>query len=139
MKPTFDPCIRFFAVLAFGLLLPASLAFAASSGAEAGPESANQPPQVRMIQPEDGFMVQAPDRLQLVAQAWDVDGRVDQVEFFADDRSLGIVKNDPDQLEPFHINWRDVPTGTHELTARAFDNQGASTLSRQMRTSSAAL
>ena len=53
----------------------------------------NLPPQVALINPPDGAILPGPADVQLVARAWDRDGRVESVEFFANGESLGTVHN----------------------------------------------
>lgn len=47
-----------------------------------------------------------------------------KVEFFAGARLLG-----EDSFEPFVFTWSNVPAGSHVLTARATDEQGAAATS----------
>ena len=58
-------------------------------------EPTNHPPTVSIVQPPDGSMFEAFDDIPIVARAFDVDGRVRTVEFFAGTNSLGIVTNRP--------------------------------------------
>jgi hypothetical protein len=55
----------------------------------------NQAPAVRLVNPPNGSVFEAPVDLRLVAHATDSDGRVVSVEFFDGDTSLGIVSNRP--------------------------------------------
>ena len=65
------------------------------------------------------------------------------LEFFAGDRSLGVVSNSlsagsigntfPSVEQIFRLEWKDVPPGGHELTAKATDNRGASSVSEPVR------
>lgn len=56
--------------------------------------------------------------------AWDSDGTVEKVEFYANDTLLG-----EDLSSPFSYVWSILPEGTHYLTARAVDNLGTATTS----------
>ncbi|GEM_PF-332376 len=56
---------------------------------------ANEPPLVRLLNPPDGAEIEGPTDIPLVARAWDTDGRVVSVEFFANGESLGIARNWP--------------------------------------------
>lgn len=56
--------------------------------------------------------------------AWDSDGTVQKVEFYAGDAKLG-----EDMSSPYSFTWTSIPEGTHHLTARAVDNSGTSTTS----------
>lgn len=60
--------------------------------------------------------------------AADADGRVTRVEFFA-----GATKVGEDTTTPYAITWRDPPSGTHQLTARATDDDGATSTSAPVR------
>lgn len=55
----------------------------------------NQPPVVKIVNPPDGAVFDAFDDILLAARAFDNDGRVRTVEFFANGVSLGIVSNRP--------------------------------------------
>ena len=108
----------------------------------------NIPPLVSVVYPTDGAEFYTPLNLPIIACARDLDGFVVSVEFFANGKSLGIVSNSPSPVvlpatpgplpalppmppyRPFVLVWTNVPPGTNVLlTARATDNQGASTLS----------
>lgn len=107
----------------------------------------NQAPRVRLVAPRDGQVLRAPAEVRLTAVAWDEDGGVVTVEFFAGNRSLGIVdRPDPvplptdDQVQDpslglprYSLLWSDVPPGSYTLTALATDTQGMTTLSAPAR------
>ena len=58
------------------------------------------------------------------ASASDSDGTVTKVEFRDGTTLLGT-----DTSAPYSYTWKNVPPGTHSLTARATDNVGAATTS----------
>ena len=58
------------------------------------------------------------------ASASDSDGTVTKVEFRDGTTLLGT-----DTSAPYAYTWKNVPSGTHSLTARATDNAGAATTS----------
>ena len=100
----------------------------------------NEPPRIRVLNPHDGQVMRGPTDLQLTAAAWDGDGAVVAVEFFAGDRSLGVVTapmpmplgdtEDPSYAVPrYSLLWEDVPPGHYSLTALATDDDGATTAS----------
>lgn len=64
------------------------------------------------------------DDIQIDAQASDSDGNVVRVEFFEGANFLG-----EDTTAPFSFTWLSVPAGSYSLTALAFDNDGASSIS----------
>jgi hypothetical protein len=70
-----------------------SVAFAEIADNDRAPT--NQPPNVAIVCPPDGAIFEEGDDIPIVARAFDRDGRVVTVEFFANDRSLGIVTNRP--------------------------------------------
>ena len=53
----------------------------------------NQPPQVVITNPPDGAVIPGPADLLLAARAWDRDGKVESVEFFANGQSIGVARN----------------------------------------------
>ncbi len=110
-----------------------------------GPHT-NVPPRVVIAHPAEGAVFYTPVNIPLVACAHDLDGFVKAVEFFADNVSLGIVTNPVNILpaldgvvppmppyRPFVLVWSNALAGPHVLTARATDNQGASSLSGPVR------
>ena len=60
----------------------------------------------------------------ITATASDSDGNVTRVEFRDGTTVLG-----QDTSAPYSFTWRNVPPGSHVLTARATDNRGAATTS----------
>ena len=108
--------------------------------------SENLPPKVAIVRPENGDVFREPADILIYAAAFDPDGWVRSVEFFADGRSLGVVSNNlagvggsgtandtsrPEQI--FRFLWPDVPAGGYGLTAKATDNRGATTVSEPVR------
>jgi hypothetical protein len=100
----------------------------------------NIPPNVRIFAPTNGAVFFSPPYIELAAFAWDPDGFVTSVEFFAGSQSLGVVSNGvivdppfPDGAGPgsraLFLTWSNPPPGSYVLTAKATDNGGASTVS----------
>jgi len=108
----------------------------------------NLPPVVRIVSPANGSIFRAPINIPLYAFAADEDGYVTSVEFFAGNTSLGFgqpVTAVPPPLPPgpiqppilivvptnyWELVWTNPPVGTNvTLTAKATDNDGASTVS----------
>lgn len=58
------------------------------------------------------------------ATASDPNGTVRRVEFFA-----GSVLLAKDTSKPYRFDWKNIPSGTHTITAKAYDNLGAVTTS----------
>jgi hypothetical protein len=111
-----------------------------------GPPPTNFPPVVRVTSPPNGSTFRAPVDIPIFAYAFDPDGAVTSVEFFADGTSLGfghrisppVVLGAPyggpiPPITPSNIwvlVWSNAPPGTNiALTADATDNGGASTIS----------
>jgi len=99
--------------------------------------STNLPPVVSLVSPTNGAVFYAPASITLLARATDPDGTVTNVDFFAGATDLG--HGEPVVLDPvvgggvsglvYLFNWQNVPTNTYSLTAKATDNNGASTIS----------
>ncbi|RPD44973.1 hypothetical protein DNI29_19970 [Hymenobacter sediminis] len=83
--------------------------------------AANQAPKVSLAA---NSSVTVNQTLALTATASDADGSVTRVEFYNGSTKLG-----EDTSAPYQLNWTPTATGTASLTARAFDNAGATTTS----------
>jgi len=94
-------------------------AYGSSGGAPA-----NQPPSVSISQPVEGATFERPVDITLNATAADSDGSVAKVEYYAGSTKIGEAF-----AAPYTVVWTDVPAGSHALTARAYDDQNASTVS----------
>jgi len=91
------------------------------------PGETNSPPIVRIISPTNESRFPAGATIRVCADAFDHTLYVDTVEFFANDRSLGIVTNDPFSLAPYVpycVVWSNAMAGDYVLTAKATDNFG---------------
>ena len=84
----------------------------------------NTPPTVALTAPTAQNVIFSGQDVLLEAAANDPDGRITNVEFFADGVSLGA-----DTASPFQFVWTSVTAGTYVLTAAATDLQGATVLS----------
>jgi len=84
----------------------------------------NVPPTVSITSPANGATYETPVAITITATAADPDGTITKVEFFKSGISLG-----EDTLAPYELVWSDVGIGTYSLTAVAYDNKGASTIS----------
>jgi hypothetical protein len=96
------------------------------------PPPTNIPPVVKISIPTNRATFFTPVNVPICASAYDPDGYVATVEFFADGNSLGIRTNNPASagpMNPFCLVWSNVPPGGYALTAKATDNGGAVTLS----------
>ncbi|MDP2137917.1 MAG: Ig-like domain-containing protein, partial [Candidatus Didemnitutus sp.] len=86
--------------------------------------TSNQPPTVELTAPLDGATFEAPTTITLTATASDADGTIASVEFYRGSTKIGTAT-----ASPYAFAWTDVAVGLYELTARAIDNAGASTIS----------
>lgn len=107
--------------LAGGVLAAISLGLA-------GETAQNVPPKVAILSPANEAVFVAPAAVAIAAHAADTDGAVRVVEFFANDRSLGVTVNDPVR-NVFTLLWTEAPAGSYVLTAKATDEQGATGMS----------
>ena len=84
----------------------------------------NQPPSVSITSPSNGASFTEPANITITADASDSDGSVFLVEFFEGTNKLG-----EDSSSPYQYNWNNVIEGNYSLTARATDNDAATTTS----------
>jgi hypothetical protein len=89
--------------------------------------SANTPPNASLTSPADGAIFAWKPTITVTATASDPDGTVTMVEFL--DRTTVLAQ---DTSAPYSFTWKNVPQGSHVLTARATDNAGAVTTSSQV-------
>lgn len=97
----------------------------------------NLPPVVSMIAPPNGSVFYNPASISLIATAFDPDGSVTNVEFYANGKDLGrglMVVMDPPGVNGvtgpvYFFNWTNPQFGDYALTAVATDNGGLSTTS----------
>ncbi|MDN3380555.1 MULTISPECIES: glycosyl hydrolase family 18 protein [unclassified Pseudoalteromonas] len=80
----------------------------------------NEIPTVTALAPADGSQFADKDSVVMSAQATDLDGSVVSVEFFVDGNSVAV-----DNTAPFSTSW-DAVAGTHQISAVATDDKGAS-------------
>lgn len=81
----------------------------------------NAAPSVTLTAPANGASFNLPATVPLAATATDIDGIIAKVEFFN-----GATEVGEDTEAPFTFDWA-APVGSHSLTARATDGQGATT------------
>jgi hypothetical protein len=84
----------------------------------------NTPPSVNITSPANGAVFAWKPTITVTATAGDPDGNITKVEFRDGTTVLG-----QDTSAPYSFTWRNVPSGSHVLTARATDNAGAVTTS----------
>jgi len=89
-----------------------------------------KPPYVNITYPTDGGVFDGPAAEVLIeVEAWDTNGSVVKMEFFADGIKIGKDNNGSDG---WSFNWTEHSVGEYYLTARATDNGGAITTSSQI-------
>ncbi|MFD0862243.1 cellulase family glycosylhydrolase [Sungkyunkwania multivorans] len=84
----------------------------------------NQDPTVNITNPSNGATFTAGANITIRANASDSDGSVTKVEFFRNGSKVG-----EDSSSPYQYTLNNVPAGAYTYTARATDNDGASTTS----------
>ncbi len=84
----------------------------------------NNPPSVNITSPANGASFTSPANVTINADAGDTDGTIARVEFYQGTTLLGT-----DTSAPYSFVWNNVAAGSYALTARAFDNAGASSTS----------
>ena len=86
--------------------------------------SPHSPPTVAIVRPTDGASFLAPARIEIIATAKASAAWIRAVEFFAGDRSLGVVQFSA-TVDSFRLIWENVPSSAYTLTAKATDSLGA--------------
>ena len=84
----------------------------------------NQPPTVNITSPVNGASYAGPATFLISANANDVDGTVNTVEFYN-----GTTLLHTERYSRYEWTWKDVAPGTYTITAKATDNWGAVTTS----------
>jgi len=79
---------------------------------------------VSLTAPANGATFTAPAAITVSADASDTDGTIARVDFYQGSTLIGS-----DASSPYSISWSSVPAGTYSLTARAVDDDGATTTS----------
>lgn len=84
----------------------------------------NSAPTINLTAPAQNATFLAPATVTLSANAADPDGQVGKVDFYHGTTLIGT-----DNSAPYSITWNVTQSGTYSLTARATDNEGATTTS----------
>jgi len=88
----------------------------------------NQKPIVSLVSPsstQEYFL--NTETINIQAQATDPDGEIAKVEFYQDGTLLG---QDADGSDGYQYLWSNLTVGEYELTAKAYDDQGESSISQ---------
>jgi hypothetical protein len=80
----------------------------------------NQPPTVGITHPQTGTTFTRPVSITVQAVAEDPDGSVVKVDFYVNGSLVG-----EDAAAPYTMVWFDVPAGSYQITAAAWDDSGA--------------
>ncbi|GAB3872944.1 hypothetical protein GCM10028824_23920 [Hymenobacter segetis] len=89
-----------------------------------GGVAANPPPTVSLTAPAPNAIITLPASISLTATAADANGTVSKVEFFE-----GTTKLGEDLTAPYVYTWTGAPAGVYVITAKATDDEGATTTS----------
>jgi hypothetical protein len=88
---------------------------------------ANLPPSVAITSPANNSILSLGSSENMTASASDVDGSVTNVAFYTNGVFIG-----EDSSSPFSLAWTASAAGTYSLTAKAWDDQGASNVSESV-------
>jgi hypothetical protein len=88
------------------------------------PPPPNDPPTITLDQPANGATFTGPATVHLAATASDPGGHVWVVQFYSNGTKIG---EDQTAGDGFAFDWTGVGAGTYALTAKATDNDDAST------------
>src|SRR5690606_227085 len=92
-----------------------------SAGISITVKNPSQLPSVSITSPLSNQEFEPSQTVTINASASDPDGTIAKVEFFADATKIG-----EDATPPYSYQWANGAPGNHSLTAKAFDNEGAS-------------
>ena len=122
-----SPCtVTFNAAGVFGFKCIPHFGFGMTGLVVTLPTTGNTPPTVAMTDPASSTVLASSLPTTLKATATDSDGTVTQVQFFAGTSLLGTSSS---STSPYSFVAPSIPTGNQALTAKATDNQGATTTS----------
>ena len=89
-----------------------------------------KPPFVNIIYPTPGTVIDGPStNVEIQVDAWDLNGSIVKVEFYADGVLIG---QDGDGSDGWKINWSQHSIGEYVLVAKATDNGGIITTSDEV-------
>ncbi|WP_169513465.1 Ig-like domain-containing protein [Flexithrix dorotheae] len=84
----------------------------------------NIPPSVSLVKPTANDQLDLGQVFTIEAGAEDPDGEIKKIEFYANDELIG-----EDKIAPYKFNWKSLETGEIQITAKAYDNENAITIS----------
>jgi len=84
----------------------------------------NNNPTCSIIKPASGTKISRDTTITIAVKAADEDGKVVEISLSFDDSKIASVST---ENFPFEFEWNtaNIPSGTHNLKARVFDNKGA--------------
>jgi hypothetical protein len=83
------------------------------------------PPAVQIVAPVRGSTFVAPVNIQITAEEFDWDFRIESVEFFANDVSLGLAQRSSNETSrSWSLVWSNPPPGEYTLGALSIDEFG---------------
>lgn len=88
-------------------------------------ERANIAPTVTLTNPANNFIFTAGANLSIAVNASDADGSVSQVQLYQGNNLLGTATAAGNGV--YNYTWNNVTAGSYSLTAKATDNDGATT------------
>jgi hypothetical protein len=93
----------------------------------------NTLPKVQITSPVNGSTFPALAQINLVAEAWDVDGSVTKVSFYSGTKLIGVgsatgVRGTDGHMK-YAFTWSKVRAGSYSISAKAVDNQGGTSTS----------
>ena len=84
----------------------------------------NQTPSVTISSPGNNEVFESPARISIMANAYDPDGTIDKVEYYIGQKKIGESLD-----HPYTIIFESDSAGTYEITAKAYDNLNAASVS----------
>ncbi len=94
------------------------------------------PPRIQIVSPASGVDVAPLSGVEVSVVATDPDGFITRVEYSYDSDTDNAVLLAINTNAPFTLPWMEIALGAYQLTARAVDNFGASTVSAPIRITS---
>ncbi len=79
--------------------------------------------------PSDGIQISPDQDITIIAMAEDTENTISEVKFYTDNKAILLGSGEPMESSEWQITWRWNTTGSHDLRAVAFNNQGDSATS----------
>lgn len=93
------------------------------SGCKKEESKDNKLPWIEIVQPYPNYYLASGDSIEIIAEAGDVDGTVQNVNFFVNNQFANS-----DNTPPYTLSFNEIPEGSYSIMARAVDNDnGVST------------